>query len=127
MTSSQIAFRSNLVKLALVAISYWSGGWLCLRWMGIAAEASPLWIPAGIAITALLVYGEWVWFGIFLGDAILMVSFGENYGVALSSALGSTLSGVVAVRLLRCGKFSSKLSRIQDVTELILLGAIISP
>jgi signal transduction histidine kinase/integral membrane sensor domain MASE1 len=127
MTSSQIAFRSNLVNLALVAIAYCSGGWLCLRWIGKAAEASPLWLPAGIAITALLVYGEGVWFGIFLGDAILMVFFGENFGVALSSALGSTLSGVVAIRLLRCGKFSSKLSRIQDVTELILLGAIISP
>ncbi|BBA79814.1 two-component sensor histidine kinase [cyanobacterium endosymbiont of Rhopalodia gibberula] len=127
MTLSQTAFRSNLVKLALVAIAYWSGGWICLRWMGIAAEASPLWLPAGIAITALLVYGEGVWFGIFLGDAILMVFSGENYGVALGSALGSTLSGVVAVRLLRCGKFSSKLSRIQDVTELIFLGAIISP
>ncbi|WP_267383841.1 MASE1 domain-containing protein [Cyanobacterium sp. uoEpiScrs1] len=127
MTSAKSAFRSNLVKLALVAIAYWSGGWLCLRWMGIAAEVSPLWLPAGIAITALLIYGEKMWLGIFLGDAILMVFFGENYGVALSSALGSTLSGVIAVRLLRCGQFSSKLSKIQDVTELILLGAMIAP
>lgn len=128
MTSAQTAFRSNLlVKLALVAIAYWSGGWLCSRWIGIAAEASPLWLPAGIALTALLIYGEEIWFGIFLGDAILMAFLGENRVIVLISALTSTLSGIIAVRLLRYWKFSLKLSKIQDATGLILLGSMIAP
>ena len=128
MTSAQTAFRSNLlVKLTLVAIAYWSGGWLCSRWIGIAAEASPLWLPAGIALTALLVYGEEIWFGIFLGDAILMVFLGENWQITLISALSSTLSGIIAVRLLRYSEFSLKISKIQDATGLILLGSMIAP
>ncbi len=127
MTSAQDALRSNLVKLAQTAIAYWSGGWLCLRWMELAAEASPLWLPAGIALTALLIYGEEIWLGIFLGDALLMGALGASWELALSSALGSTLSGVIGLKLLRWSKFSLKLSRIRDVTALILLGAMIAP
>ncbi|GBF79308.1 sensor histidine kinase [Aphanothece sacrum] len=126
MTLVQRQLSSNLVKLALVALAYWSAGSLTLQWMKLGAEASPLWLPAGIALTALLIYGEGIWLGIFLGDTFLMLTLGTGWGVILSSAIGSTLSGIIGLKLLRWSEFSPRLSRIQDVTGLIFLAGMVS-
>ncbi|MEA5533260.1 MASE1 domain-containing protein [Crocosphaera sp. XPORK-15E] len=124
MTLDRHQFSSKLVKLALVTLAYWGGGGLAQWGMEIGAEVSPLWLPAGIALTALLIYGEEIWLGIFLGDALLMLSLGASFGLALSSAAGSTLAGLMGLKLLRWCKFSPRLARIQDVTALILLAGM---
>jgi signal transduction histidine kinase/integral membrane sensor domain MASE1 len=127
MTLIRHPWQSYSVKLALVAFAYWSGGLLAQWGMGLGAEASPLWFPAGIALTALLIYGEQVWLGIFLGDAILMLMLGSSWVLALSSAVGSSLSAILALKLLRWSHFSSRLSRIHDVTTLVFFAAMVAP
>ncbi|MEM8778223.1 MAG: MASE1 domain-containing protein [Cyanobacteria bacterium P01_G01_bin.49] len=124
MTLARHQLPLNLLSLTLVTLAYWIGGCLSQWGMGLGTEASPLWLPAGIALTALLTYGEKVWLGIFLGDGLLMLILGSSWGLALSSAAGSTLAGLMGLKLLRWCKFSPRLARIQDITALILLGGV---
>ncbi|MGK7878402.1 MAG: MASE1 domain-containing protein [Xenococcaceae cyanobacterium] len=113
-------------KVAVVAIACFSNAWLTISLMGLGAEASAVWPPAGIALAALLLWGERVWPGIFLGDFLLMQMLGAPWELALSSALGSTASAIVAVKLLRRFGFSPSLERLRDVLALVLLAAIFS-
>ncbi|ACK66628.1 GAF sensor signal transduction histidine kinase [Rippkaea orientalis PCC 8801] len=127
MTPVRTLWHSNLSKLTLVAIAYWSGGWLGRQSMELTQGTCPLWLPAGIALTALLLYGEQLWLGIFLGDLLLTLTLGGSWGLAIGSAMATTLSAVIGVKLLHWWRFSPKLSKIRDVTALLLLAAIFAP
>ncbi|HAC65500.1 MAG TPA: histidine kinase [Cyanothece sp. UBA12306] len=127
MTSAQISWNSKLSQLTLVVIACWSGGWLGLRWMELAQGSCPLWLPAGIALAALLLYGEAMCLGIFLGDALLMMMMGTGWILAISSAIASTLSALIGLKLLHWWGFSPKLSKIHDVTTLLIFGGLIAP
>ncbi|MDJ0581955.1 MASE1 domain-containing protein [Crocosphaera sp.] len=109
-----------------VALAYWISGLLAHASTNLNTEVAPLWVPSGIALTALLIYGEKVWLGIFLGDALLMFALGVNWGLILSSAGGSTLCAWLGFKLLRWCGFSSRLSRIDDVVRLILLAGMLA-
>jgi signal transduction histidine kinase/integral membrane sensor domain MASE1 len=119
--------RQYLVKVAIVAIAYFSSAWLTISLLGLGIDASAVWPSAGIALAALLVWGESVWPGIFLGDFLLMPIVGATWGLAFSSALGSTLSAMVGVKLLHRFKFSPSLSRLRDVLALVILAAMVAP
>ncbi|ACB51716.1 two-component sensor histidine kinase [Crocosphaera subtropica ATCC 51142] len=127
MTLTRSPWQSFSIKVALVALAYLSGSLLAHWGMGLGAEMSPLGFSAGIALTALLIYGEQVWLGIFLGDALLMFLLGANWAIIFSSAVGSSLSAWLAFKLLRWCHFSCRLSRIHDVTALVFLAGMVSP
>ncbi|MGK7880117.1 MAG: MASE1 domain-containing protein [Crocosphaera sp.] len=110
-----------------VALAYWIGGLLAHASTNLNTQVAPLWVPSGIALTALLIYGEKVWLGIFLGDTLLMFALGANWGLILSSAGSSTLCAWLGFKLLRWCRFSSRLSRIDDVVGLILLAGMLAP
>jgi integral membrane sensor domain MASE1 len=100
---------------------------LTIACLGLGAGGYPIWLPAGIAIAALLVWGEHVWLGIALGDLCIALFPDISLGLALGSATGSTLSALAGVKLLRRAKFSPSLTKINDVISLIVLAAIVSP
>lgn len=127
MSLTRSPWQYSFVIVALVAIAYLSGGFLAHWGMEVGAGISPLCLSAGIALTALLIYGERVWLGIFIGHALLMFLLGANWEIILSSALGSSLSAWLGFKLLRWCHFSCRLSRIHDVTALIFLAGMVSP
>ncbi len=116
-----------LAKVAVVAIAYFSSAWIALSLLGLGAEASAIWPPAGIALAALLLWGERVGLGIFLGDFLVMQVLEASWGLGFSSALASTLSALVGAKLLRRFKFSPTLARLRDILALVVLAAIFSP
>jgi signal transduction histidine kinase/integral membrane sensor domain MASE1 len=122
-----IRLRNLNGKIALLAVSYLIIGWFTQTILGFKAEASPMWFPAGIALAALLSYGEKLWLGIFLGDFFLTLILGTSWVLSFASALGSTLEAVIAVRLLKYYKFSPSLVRTRDVINLVLWAAIVTP
>ncbi|MGH8000137.1 MAG: MASE1 domain-containing protein, partial [Brasilonema sp.] len=127
MRLSSLYFRQSLAQVTLVAIAYFSSAWLTMSLLGLGTNASPVWPPAGIALAALLFWGERVWVGVFLGDLLMMLIYQTPWGLALSSALGSTLSVMVGARLLGYFQFSPFLARLRDVLALVLLAAMVSP
>lgn len=122
-----IQMRENQVKNAAVAIAYLSMGWLTQKIIAVGFSACPIWFAAGLVLGALLIWGEQLWVGIFLGDFLLSVTLGASWIIGLASAIGSTLSAIVAARWLRQCKFSLTLGRTRDIILLVVLAAIICP
>jgi signal transduction histidine kinase/integral membrane sensor domain MASE1 len=120
-------FQQDSLKIALVALAYFSVSWLTITRLELGTGGYPIWLPAGIAIAALLIWGERIWLGIALGDLLIAIFPDISFSLALGSATGSTLSALAGVKLLRRAKFSPLLETTNDVISLIVLAAIVSP
>ncbi|HAT15718.1 MAG TPA: hypothetical protein DCS91_21040, partial [Microcoleaceae bacterium UBA11344] len=59
-----------LLQIGILALAYFVTGKLAGSILGVTAEASPLWPPAGIALAALLLQGRRIWPGIALGSLL---------------------------------------------------------
>lgn len=102
---------SKLIFKNLVAgFGYFAGGWLGTFLVVPPSNASPIWPAAGIALTALLVCGEAVIPGIFLGalaaqfysflDTSSFANMLESFGVAGVASIGSCLQAWVGMLLI---------------------------
>jgi signal transduction histidine kinase/integral membrane sensor domain MASE1 len=119
--------QSRWFKCLLVAIAYGVSGGLTIHYLGLGAEASPLWIPTGIGLAAVLLWGYELGISIFLGDLLLMQFLGVSWGSSLTSAVSSTLSIWLGAAMLHHCQFSVKLARVRDVILFVLLGAMVAP
>ncbi len=123
----------NLLKyflsLATLAILYVVSGKFGLSLDAISGYATWVWPPSGIALAALLLYGDKLWPGIFLGAFLVNYSLsGSTLITALSIATGNTLEIVIAIWLLKkISLFSSSFQKLTDVLSLVFIAALISP
>lgn len=108
-------------KVLALALAYFVAARLGLSLPSIGSHITLIWLPAGIAIAALLRWGYGCWPGIFLGAFAAHFSIDINFGLSFSIALGSTLGSLLAVWLLRRLKFHRELDGANDI--LILAGA----
>jgi len=115
-----------LLQIGILALAYFVTGKLAGSILGVTAEASPLWPPAGIALAALLLQGRRIWPGIALGSLLLNSTAGVGIPstVIATSALSVTLQALAGEALLSRSGFSTKLDRLRDVLGLIA-GAVI--
>ncbi|MDJ0507889.1 MAG: MASE1 domain-containing protein [Crocosphaera sp.] len=127
MTLTLRSWQPYVIRILLLSFLYWSVGSLAQLGRGSEAYIAPLWLPAGIALTALLIYGEKIWLGIFIGDALLRLMLGFGWPLALVYAVGGSLSAIFALKLLRWFHFSPRLTRIYDITVLVFLAAMVAP
>jgi len=58
--------------------------------------ATLVWLPAGVSLAAVILYGPRVWSGIFLGSLLLNFSTGEGSAYALGSSAVSTAEALCA-------------------------------
>jgi len=56
-----------LITVAWLTVAYSIAGKLCLRFAFFHPSASPVWLPSGFALTALLVLGYRFWPALFIG------------------------------------------------------------
>lgn len=120
-------FWRYLITVALVAIAYMGSAQFTLSWLGLGAEASPVWPSAGIALAVLFLQGKRLWVGVAIGAFWLNLSLGASFLVSLGSVIGCTLQAVVGAMGLRCLNFNPTLERLKDAYVLIIFGAIIAP
>jgi signal transduction histidine kinase/integral membrane sensor domain MASE1 len=102
---------ARLGSVALVAFAYAASGLACLLLAVPPSGFATLWLPAGVALAALLGHGWRVWPGVFLGDALLVavlltpVAHGLPTAVLVTACLaiaaGSTLAALVGWGLAR--------------------------
>ncbi len=114
------------VSLALqilgVAVAYYLSAQLGLLVGLVHGQVSPFWPPTGVSLVALLVLGVRVWPGIFLGQLVVeMTLLPVLY--AVPSAVGKTLTCLVAYFLLRRVGFRLELDRLKDALALVFLAA----
>ena len=87
-----------LIMLALV-VSYFLTGKLGVALASPAPGATAVWLPAGIALAAVLLRGNRVWPGIFLGAFLINFTNGAPVFPSLGIAISSTLEAVLAAYL----------------------------
>ncbi len=83
-----------------------------------------IWLPTGIATTALLRWGWAVLPGVFLGAFLVNLSIGSTWPLAASIAVGNTLGPLLASRLLKRFQFHPEFDRQRDVGWFIVAASV---
>jgi signal transduction histidine kinase len=113
------------LKIIALAIVYHLAVRLGLQLAYVQINTSPVWPPTGIAIAALLLFGNALWPGISLGVLLGSLLTGAPTGLAVGMAIGNTLEALAAAHLLRrFFGFHNAIDRIQDVVGLAAVGLV---
>jgi signal transduction histidine kinase len=92
--------QTVLLNAALLLI-YFAAGKFGLSFFGIIhPNASAVWLPTGVAIAALLLFGFRLAPSVFVGAFLVNVTTAGSIPSSLGVAVGNTLEGVVAVALI---------------------------
>ena len=84
------------------------------------------WLPTGIALAAVMLWGRRHWPAIFLASLCIQLHRDTPIGAALGISFGNSLEALVAAQLLYRARVRTNLPRIYDVLMLILAGAVFS-
>lgn len=91
-----------------LAMAYALFGWVSLRVAAANGYATPLFPPAGIALSACLIFSPRLWPGIFIGSALVQFGAGEQALISgsawwgsLAAPFGATLQALVGTALAR--------------------------
>jgi signal transduction histidine kinase len=114
-------------QIALLFALYFFLGRLGLRLQSVGGFSTLLWAPTGLALAAMLLFGSYLWPGVWLGAFAVNLVTGAPLPAALGMATGNTLETVIAVQLLtRVAKFDPALPSVRDVLALIFFGGLLS-
>ncbi|MGB3189135.1 MAG: diguanylate cyclase [Limnoraphis sp.] len=125
MLNSQL--RIDLIRIIVLSLLYTSAAKFGQIFSVVGGSVTLVWLPAGIGLAALLIYGYRLWLGIFCGVILANLSFSLPILTILAMATGSSLGGVVGAYLLKKQHFHPELNRIKDALNLIIYGAGFSP
>jgi signal transduction histidine kinase/integral membrane sensor domain MASE1/putative methionine-R-sulfoxide reductase with GAF domain len=114
------------LRLALLGVVYFLAGRLALQQFAfLNAGVSPVWPAAGVALTAVLVYGAAVWPAIFV--AAVLVNFTTTGALlpSLAIAAGNTLAALAGADLARrTANGARAFERINDIFRFVGLAAL---
>ncbi|MFD3539878.1 MASE1 domain-containing protein [Streptomyces sp. NPDC058662] len=117
----------TLLLILAVAVAYFAAGWIGLLQQVVldGAAVTPLWLPTGIAVAALLCLGLRVWPGIALGTYFTIERISTFDPADTVLVAGNTLGPVCAYLLLRAVDFRGGLDRLRDGLALVFLGGLL--
>jgi len=112
----------------IVAIVYFLGAELGLSLATLHENVTPVWPPTGIAIASLLIFGQRVWPGIFVGALAANLLTNIPVASALGIATGNTLEALVAWFLLqRSKRWDKSFGSVRDVMTFVVYAAVLAP
>jgi PAS domain S-box-containing protein len=117
MTQKKLIF---LVKLLAVAAIYFAAAKFGLSLAFLNASVSPVWPPTGIAIAAVLIFGNRIWPGILLGAFLANFLTPVSVPIASVIALGNTVEAVACGSLLRALGFNNSFELAKDVFKFLV-------
>ncbi|MEV6582572.1 MASE1 domain-containing protein [Streptomyces sp. NPDC051582] len=120
-------FRGTLLGILIVATAYYASGriGLLLRVVVDGAVVTPLWLPTGIAVAALLWFGPRFWPGIALGTFFAIEHLASFQLADVVIVVGNTLAPLCAYLLLRQVGFRVEIDRLRDGLALVFLGGLV--
>lgn len=116
-------------RILLLALAYFTTGWLGLRVPYAESHITLVWLPTGIAVAALLRWGWAVWPGVYLAALAVNLSIGSSWPLAAGIAVGNTLGPMICVGLLKRDGFDSAFASQRDIASFIAMagsGMIVS-
>jgi PAS domain S-box-containing protein len=109
------------VKGALLAALYVGTAKVGLMLDAVNGFAAAVWPPTGIALAALLLFGNRLWLGVWVGAFVVNAWTGAHPAVAAGIACGNTLEAVLGAYLLRrLGPFEGSFDRLRQVLALLV-------
>ncbi len=111
--------------VALAAAYYLAGHW-GLGLHAVAHLAAPIWVPTGLSLAALVLFGRKLWPGVLIGAFLVNVAHGASLALALAIAVGNTAEALLGQYLLQRLHFHPALDRLRDVFNLLGAAAILS-
>lgn len=115
------------ISIAALGLCYFGAAKIGLGLPIAHGVVTPVWIPTGLSIAAIVLLGSGVWPAITVGAFVANATSGVEPQVAGMIAVGNTAEAVVAGYLLRHVGFRPSLGRIRDVFALVLLGGLVAP
>ncbi|GLZ34633.1 membrane protein [Lentzea sp. NBRC 105346] len=112
------------LKILAVAVAYYATAQVGLVLALVRNQVTPLWLPTGICIAALLIAGWRMWPGIALGAFAVNLTLSPTIVSLFIITAGNTLAPVIAVYLLRRIGFRVELDRLRDALALVFVGAL---
>ncbi len=114
------------ISAAVVAAAYFATGKLGLAF-DFVEGISLVWMPAGIALAALVLGGLRLWPAILIGD--FLTGYGElpSAGAAAGVAAANTLALVVGAALLRRRRFRGRFVELAHLVDFALFGLLVTP
>ena len=116
-----------LVVLCNIAAIYFVAGKLGLKLAVFHQSATPVWPPTGISLAAFLLFGYWIWPGIFLGAFAVNMTTAGSISTSLGIATGNTLEGLLGLFLInRFANGPEVFTRQRDTLKFVLLAGLLS-
>lgn len=117
------AMRTTTTILA-VAVAYYATAKVGLVLALVKGQVTPLWLPTGISVAALLMSGRKIWPGIALGALTANIELGAGLGAVVVITIGNTAAPLAAWYLLTRFGFRTQLDRLKDALLLVFAGAL---
>ncbi|MEO1182628.1 MAG: MASE1 domain-containing protein, partial [Cyanobacteria bacterium J06636_28] len=121
---------SYWVRVGCLAVCFFFAAQLSTTALNIEAAASPLWPPAGIALAALMIYGQNLWVGVALGALWASLADSVPWWLSLVLCFGSALQALVGSHFLR-RRWRRSLQlydwQLDDLLTFVSLGVLVTP
>ncbi len=117
-----------LTKIGIIALAYFLLGKLGISLAIINGLVSSIWPASGLALGVLLIYGNRVWPGIWLGATLINLAPGVPLWASVAQGTGNTLEALLGAYLLhRFVGLPSYFNRSYDVFKFSVLAGLVSP
>src|SRR6476659_6267966 len=93
--------HSDAVRLILVGLAYFTLAYLGLRLASVNPSATPIWVPTGLAIAAVLLWGHRITPAVFIAAFLINQLTAGSIFTSIAIAGGNTLEAVTAGYLVR--------------------------
>ncbi|WP_211294275.1 MASE1 domain-containing protein [Lentzea kentuckyensis] len=117
------ALRTTFTMLA-VAVAYYATAKVGLVLALVKGQVTPLWLPTGISVAALLMSGLRIWPGIALGALSANIALGAGPWAIVMITIGNTAAPLAAWYLLTRFGFRPQIDRLRDALLLVFAGAL---
>src|ERR1041384_4556400 len=101
----------DAARIVAVALTYVVAAKLGLSLATVGVTVSLVWPASGVAVAAVLLFGERMLVGVALGAFVANVTTPVPLGLVAAATIGNTLEALVATRLLRRAGFNLRLRR----------------
>ena len=124
--------------IIILAIAYYGMAEIARHLASTPQSVTPVWPPDGVAVGAVLLFGNWIGYGVFLGSFLanfwafqdstsflsLIISILPVLGIAIGTTLG-TLLGAFLLR--KATKHRYPLKRVNDVFIFLIIAGMVGP
>jgi integral membrane sensor domain MASE1 len=115
-----------VIKISVLCVTLVITGRFSLFLTGTSEGVALIWLPAGVALVALVFIDRDLWPAVAIGSLITNATFGLPIAAALGIAAGSTLGALAGVYALQLAAFRRRPEKIIDAVKFNGIGAPVS-